>query len=356
MGPPHIQGMLTNRDMQIIVRIWQEHTAGVSRLACALIAVWYTTTSHDITSWFCTAWPAAARLRVHCCPKFCPVAAAVSGHCHVQVRSVALKYAKMKVSLELKRHSLSMNNVITNRPIIRGVYVAVDPASSDQRLRHVLHNTSPRIVLVDDALALHRITPLCHDSTTIIVISNDIEPSNTAVVWSTLADTASSMPETVLEERTKACKPNECCSIVFDFEHHTSPPGIMLSHDNLTWTAAALMMRHGLTSTDSVLSVLPLHRLQAQVGLTCRCVVPHLMLIAACVCRISCACRCIRLVPATYTRTGLLLSSVCVLIASSHCNDRLRGWPCCSNTFGPPSSSLTRRELRSWSLLNSSLT
>ena len=46
-----------------------------------------------------------------------------------------------------------------------------------------------------------------------------------------------SLPENKLDERLKKVSINQCCTLVYTSGSAGPAKGVMLSHDNLTWTA-----------------------------------------------------------------------------------------------------------------------
>jgi long-subunit acyl-CoA synthetase (AMP-forming) len=58
--------------------------------------------------------------------------------------------------------------------------------------------------------------------------------------------------------RTKLARSHDCAAIVFTQGTETSPKGVMLTHDNLTWTATAMQQHLRLARGDRVASLAPL--------------------------------------------------------------------------------------------------
>ncbi|KAL8272129.1 hypothetical protein Esti_003972 [Eimeria stiedai] len=73
-----------------------------------------------------------------------------------------------------------------------------------------------------------------------------------------------------LSVRMERQKPGRCCTIVYTSGTTGNPKGVMLSHDNLTWTANCVAQMISLTREDRIVSLLPLSHIAAQlVDLVC---------------------------------------------------------------------------------------
>lgn len=45
------------------------------------------------------------------------------------------------------------------------------------------------------------------------------------------------VPDSAIEERIEAQKPGQCCSLIYTSGTTGPPKAVMISHDNVTWTA-----------------------------------------------------------------------------------------------------------------------
>ncbi|KAK7467966.1 hypothetical protein BaRGS_00036809 [Batillaria attramentaria] len=87
--------------------------------------------------------------------------------------------------------------------------------------------------------------------------------------WSEFMALADQVEDSALEERMKLLAPNKCCTLIYTSGTTGNPKGVMLSHDNITWTAhtvysktnAAIRLHFG---EFRQVSYLPLSHIAAQ--------------------------------------------------------------------------------------------
>lgn len=74
-------------------------------------------------------------------------------------------------------------------------------------------------------------------------------------------------PAEDIEVRIKEPKPGNCCTLVYTSGTTGNPKGVMLSHDNYTWTAKSSLSKYGLDplNQERLVSYLPLSHVAAQI-------------------------------------------------------------------------------------------
>lgn len=91
--------------------------------------------------------------------------------------------------------------------------------------------------------------------------------------WEEMMELGKALPENKLDERLNRVSINQCCTLVYTSGSSGPPRGVMLSHDNLTWTAKmaqGFIRAPGFNSPPSpgeevVVSLSPLSHVSAQV-------------------------------------------------------------------------------------------
>ena len=84
--------------------------------------------------------------------------------------------------------------------------------------------------------------------------------------WSKFLELGLRTTEQELDKRIAAQKPDDVATLIYTSGTTGTPKGVMLSHDNLTWTAHAAIGAIGGKATDEVVSYLPLSHIAEQVA------------------------------------------------------------------------------------------
>ncbi|KAJ8278567.1 hypothetical protein GJAV_G00088990 [Gymnothorax javanicus] len=86
--------------------------------------------------------------------------------------------------------------------------------------------------------------------------------------WAEFMEMGGDIPDSQLDDIISSQKPNQCCTLIYTSGTTGQPKGVMLSHDNVTWTAFAGARHVQLTdaevSQEVVVSYLPLSHIAAQ--------------------------------------------------------------------------------------------
>ncbi len=83
--------------------------------------------------------------------------------------------------------------------------------------------------------------------------------------WNELPKLAEKVSEKELEERIKAQKPDDCCTLIYTSGTTGNPKGVMITHDNITWTAQQVINMINGNHEDQIISYLPLSHIAEQV-------------------------------------------------------------------------------------------
>ncbi|XP_063782627.1 long-chain-fatty-acid--CoA ligase ACSBG1 isoform X2 [Pseudophryne corroboree] len=87
--------------------------------------------------------------------------------------------------------------------------------------------------------------------------------------WAEFMELGKDFSDEHLDDIINSQKPNECCVLIYTSGTTGNPKGVMLSHDNITWTAAQASragdMQPAEIQQESIVSYLPLSHIAAQI-------------------------------------------------------------------------------------------
>lgn len=93
-----------------------------------------------------------------------------------------------------------------------------------------------------------------------------VETTRNVMSWSKLLEIGAGCADEELEDRIAQQAPNRCCTLIYTSGTTGNPKGVMLSHDNLVWTAKVAGKHVRLVEkTEETISYLPLSHVAAQI-------------------------------------------------------------------------------------------
>ncbi|XP_055969998.1 long-chain-fatty-acid--CoA ligase ACSBG1 [Sorex fumeus] len=153
--------------------------------------------------------------------------------------------------------------------IVTGIYTT----SSPEACQYIAHDSCANVLVVDTQKQLEKILKIWKNLPHLkaVVIYREPPPPKLANVYTMeeLLELGSDMPEATLDTILQAQRPDQCCVLVYTSGTTGPPKGVMLSQDNITWTA-----RYGSQAGDIqpaevqqevVVSYLPLSHIAAQI-------------------------------------------------------------------------------------------
>lgn len=149
-----------------------------------------------------------------------------------------------------------------------GLATGIYPTNSPSACKYVLHNCLANIVVVEDDKQLAKVLAVRDALPNLKVVVQYLgTPTKEGVMsWKDLMELGAAEGEEELEARLDKAAPNLCCHLVYTSGTTGPPKGVMLSHDNLTFTARTLVEHYGLQHTqERFVSYLPLSHVAANI-------------------------------------------------------------------------------------------
>ena len=147
-----------------------------------------------------------------------------------------------------------------------GIYTTNSPTE----VHYITHHTEALAILVENRDQLAKVQEvwkdLPHLKHAILMKGSAKEDSDgdRVLTWEGFCALAEGVPEADLDARVEALKLGEVATLIYTSGTTGPPKGVMLSHENLAWTANIALDLVGATDTDSSLSYLPLSHIAEQ--------------------------------------------------------------------------------------------
>ncbi|KAL1270036.1 hypothetical protein QQF64_032325 [Cirrhinus molitorella] len=153
-----------------------------------------------------------------------------------------------------------------------GFAVGIYTTNSPEACQYVAENCQANILVVENHKQLQKILQIqdkLPHLKAIIQYKDELkEKKPNLYTWAEFMELGRDEPDAQLDDIISSQKPNQCCTLIYTSGTTGQPKGVMLSHDNLTWTAFATGRDVSLTDADKlqevVVSYLPLSHIAAQ--------------------------------------------------------------------------------------------
>ncbi|KAL4836962.1 hypothetical protein H8958_010616 [Nasalis larvatus] len=153
--------------------------------------------------------------------------------------------------------------------IVTGIYTT----SSPEACQYIAYDCCANVIMVDTQKQLEKILKVWKQLPHLkaVVIYKEPPPNKMANVYTMeeFMDLGNEVPEEALDAIIDTQQPNQCCVLVYTSGTTGNPKGVMLSQDNITWTARygsqAGDIRPAEVQQEVVVSYLPLSHIAAQI-------------------------------------------------------------------------------------------
>ncbi|XP_068599569.1 long-chain-fatty-acid--CoA ligase ACSBG2 [Brachionichthys hirsutus] len=153
-----------------------------------------------------------------------------------------------------------------------GFAVGIYTTNGADACQYVAENSQANVIVVENDKQLQKILQvedkLPHLKAIIQYKEELVEKRPNLYSWDEFMKLGRDEPEEALDAIIASQKPNQCCTLIYTSGTTGQPKGVMLSHDNITWTALSVSRHANLTEApqaqEVVVSYLPLSHIAAQ--------------------------------------------------------------------------------------------
>lgn len=155
---------------------------------------------------------------------------------------------------------------------IGAIYAGTVPAgiyttSSPEQCEYIANHCEASVVFVENQEQLSKFLAIRSKLPNLKALVLMQGETNQAGVysWTKFLELGLRTPEAELDKRIAAQSPDAMATLIYTSGTTGTPKGVMLSHDNLTWTANAAAHLVSMRSTDEAISYLPLSHIAEQI-------------------------------------------------------------------------------------------
>uniref|UniRef100_A0A3B4YUJ5 Long-chain-fatty-acid--CoA ligase ACSBG1 n=1 Tax=Seriola lalandi dorsalis TaxID=1841481 RepID=A0A3B4YUJ5_SERLL len=149
-----------------------------------------------------------------------------------------------------------------------GIMTGIYATNSPEACQYVASDSKANIIVVENQKQLDKI--LLPHLKAIVQYSGQLQQKlSNLYSWEDFMDLGLDVSEKQLDDIISSQRANQCCVLIYTSGTTGKPKGVMLSHDNITWTAnhasRAGDMQPADTKQESLVSYLPLSHIAAQI-------------------------------------------------------------------------------------------
>jgi long-subunit acyl-CoA synthetase (AMP-forming) len=144
-----------------------------------------------------------------------------------------------------------------------GIYTT----SSADQCKFVASHSDSQIAVVENQEHLAKFKECRKDLPLLraIVMMRGDDPDENVHSWNEFLELGKSVTDAELQQRIDAQKPDDTATYIYTSGTTGDPKAVMISHDNLTWTASASLDMLGTQEGDRVISYLPFSHIAEQI-------------------------------------------------------------------------------------------
>ena len=144
-----------------------------------------------------------------------------------------------------------------------GIYTTNAP----DQCHYIASHAEAQVAVVENAAQLDKFLQIrdrLDDLQAIVMMEGDHDDEN-VYSWEDFLAKGKDLDDSALQERIDAQKPDDACTYIYTSGTTGDPKAVMISHDNITWTAEAALNSLGAADGDRMISYLPLSHIAEQI-------------------------------------------------------------------------------------------
>jgi long-subunit acyl-CoA synthetase (AMP-forming) len=144
-----------------------------------------------------------------------------------------------------------------------GIYTSSTP----EQVRYIAEHAEAAVAVVENEAYLETFLALRDGLPKLraIVLMTGTSDTSGVHTWQQLLEMGAGVPESDLQARIDAQKPEDLCTLIYTSGTTGPPKAVTLSHHNVVWTAAQVAAAYAVSATDDLVSYLPLSHIAEQV-------------------------------------------------------------------------------------------
>jgi len=189
-----------------------------------------------------------------------------------EVRTAAKAFIKLGVEPGKGVSILAFNCPQWHVADLAAIYVGARPAgiyttNSPEQCKYVAEHSEAAVAVVENDDQLKKFLEIrdsLPDLKAIVMMYGDSSEEN-VYAWPEFLKLGEEVEDDALEARISAQKPDDVCTYIYTSGTTGDPKAVMISHDNITWTAQAALESLGAQDDDQMISYLPLSHIAEQI-------------------------------------------------------------------------------------------
>ncbi|HLT40962.1 MAG TPA: AMP-binding protein [Enhygromyxa sp.] len=147
-----------------------------------------------------------------------------------------------------------------------GVPVGIYTTSTPEQCKYIAGHSDSNLAIVENAEQLAKFLEIRGELEQLeaIILMHGEHADERVYSWAELLAKGDALADAELDARIAAQTPDDICTLIYTSGTTGEPKGVMLSHDNLTWTSASAASTMAIERDSLLLSYLPLSHIAEQ--------------------------------------------------------------------------------------------